>query len=170
MVRTNAKEVLTMTLEHARLLRCALLAAQMGWTPLALAAASLDVEFINTPSVTMTAPPAPTPLSLDQTFSVASGSGHAIIHDAPGKLELGGLVQANAGGAGAAGLTEDLEDVLRFSGLPGPTLITFHWLVDGSVRVPVHGISDLAVFGTFFAPVATMNITAYRSTMNCRSG
>jgi hypothetical protein len=113
-----------MTLERARLLGCALLAAQMGWTPLALTAASLDVEFINTPSVTMTAPPAPTPLSLDQTFSVASGSGHAIIHDAPGKLELGGLVQANAGGAGTAGLTEDLEDVLRFSGLPGPTPIT----------------------------------------------
>ena len=57
-------------------------------------------------------------------------------------------------------MTENLEDVLHFSGLPGPTPITFRLLVDGSVLVPMHGISDLAVFGTFFAPAVTMNITA----------
>jgi hypothetical protein len=149
-----------MTLQYARLLSCALLAALMGWTSSAFAAASFDVEFINSPPVTMTAPPAPTPLNLDQTFSVTSGTGHAIIHDGPGRVVLGGLVQANAGTGGAAGLTENLEDVLLFSGLSGPTAITFHLLVDGNVLVPVHGISDLAVFGAFIAPAVTMNITA----------
>src|SRR5215472_2684229 len=126
-----------MTLQCARLLGCALLAALMGWTSSAFAAASFDVEFINSPPVTLTAPPAPTPLNLDQTFFVASGTGHAIIHDGPGRAVLGGLAQANVDAGGAAGLTENLEDVLHFSGMPGPTPITFRLLVDGSVLVPV---------------------------------
>jgi hypothetical protein len=141
------------------LLGYAVFAVLTGWTSPAAAAASIGVMFPDNPPVNITAPPAPTPLSFDQSFVATGGTGHAIIHDGPGQIVLGGEVQAGA--VVGATLFEQLEDVLHFANLPGPTPVTFHWLVDGTVLVPVHGISNLAVFNSaFISPVVTLNITA----------
>jgi hypothetical protein len=144
-----------------RLVGCVGTAAAVGWVSPAEAAASVRVMFPDNPPVTITAPPAPIPLSLDQTFSATGGTGHAILKDGPSQIVLKGLVQAPVNGAT---LFEELNDVLHFSNLAGPTPISFHFVVDGTVVVPVTGISELAVFNNaFISPGVTMGITANRA-------
>lgn len=143
-----------------RLLGCVAVAVAVGWASPAGATASIGVMFPDNPPVNITVPPAPTPLSLDQTFTSSGGTGHAIIEDGPSKMILAGEVQATTPFSGAT-LFEELKDVLHFHNLVGPTPITFHFLVDGTVLVPVTMISDLAVFNNaFISPGVTMNITA----------
>jgi hypothetical protein len=142
-----------------RLFGCAGIVAAMGSASPAGATASISTMFPDNPSVTITTPPAATPLTLDQTFSSPGGTGHAIIQDGPSQIILEGEVQAAP--VNGATLFQEVQDQLHFTNLAGPTTITFHLLVDGTVLVPATGISDLAVFNdAFISPGVTMNITA----------
>ena len=142
-----------------RLLGCAAIAA-VGWASPVGATASISVGFPDNPPVNITAPPAPTPLSLDQTFSARVGTARVVIQDGPSQMILAGEVQSVVTPVGGATLGESLEDVLHFSNLPGPTPITFNFLVDGTVLVPTPDFNDLVVFGDDLSPAVTMNITA----------
>jgi len=142
-----------------RLLGCAAIAA-VGWASPVGATASISVGFPDNPPVNLTAPPAPTPLSLDQTFSARVGTARVVIQDGPSQMILAGEVQSVVTPLGGATLGESLEDVLHFSNLPGPTPITFNFLVDGTVLVPTPDFNDLVVFGDDLSPAVTMNITA----------
>jgi len=70
-----------------------------------------------------------------------------VIQDGPSQMILAGEVQSVVTPVGGATLGESLEDVLHFSNLPGPTPITFNFLVDGTVLVPTPDFNDLVVFG-----------------------
>src|SRR5215831_1341886 len=142
-----------------RLLGCAAIAA-VGWASPVGATASISVGFPDNPPVNLTAPPAPTPLSLDQTFSARVGTARVVIQDGPSQMILAGEVQSVVTPLGGATLGESLEDVLHFSNLPGLTPITFNFLVDGTVLVPAPDFNDLVVFGDDLSPAVTMNITA----------